>query len=322
MGVQIAGARAPSGAAPARWAAEPREGLEHSVSTALHCVLAVPPQPRPLHAQILPSSTQSRPGDDDDGGAEGALVARPARKRAWEEDPAGQDPEAAAAAAELEAREAAREADKAAKEDFEARLREKDEARTRKLAEKKIPREELEDLQRRRAAEAAEDRSAVTGMLRWAGFGGRSKGERWLTGIVLASRQELLALRCQCGGGGPRGGSQGVLHVEAPSGRTGPGRSGALPLMWQSAVPPWSLVRCLVRSPTFPPHLHHSIRQGHVEAGVPEEAGGGQAPGAEGRAGGREVPLPGQEDDREGAAGPGIQGGGVSAGRGEEEAAG
>ncbi|KFM23132.1 Putative pre-mRNA-splicing factor ATP-dependent RNA helicase DHX16 [Auxenochlorella protothecoides] len=112
------------------------------------------------------STRKSRPGDDDDGGAEGALVARPARKRAWEEDPAGQDPEAAAAAAELEAREAAREADKAAKEDFEARLREKDEARTRKLAEKKIPREELEDLQRRRAAEAAEDRSAVTGMLR------------------------------------------------------------------------------------------------------------------------------------------------------------
>ncbi|KAL6774279.1 hypothetical protein ACKKBG_A24410 [Auxenochlorella protothecoides x Auxenochlorella symbiontica] len=39
------------------------------------------------------STRKSRPGDDDGGGAEGALVARPARKRAWEEDPAGQDPE-------------------------------------------------------------------------------------------------------------------------------------------------------------------------------------------------------------------------------------
>ena len=40
-------------------------------------------------------------------------------------------------------------------------------ARTRKLAERKVGRAELEEMERRRAAEEAEDKKATTRMLRW-----------------------------------------------------------------------------------------------------------------------------------------------------------
>ena len=40
-------------------------------------------------------------------------------------------------------------------------------ARTRRLAEKRIPKEELEELERRKAAEEAEDRQGTIKMMRW-----------------------------------------------------------------------------------------------------------------------------------------------------------
>lgn len=57
--------------------------------------------------------------------------------------------------------DAAREADQAAKEEFEARLREKDEAKTRKLMEKKYTREELDDIERRKYSNEDEKQTLI-----------------------------------------------------------------------------------------------------------------------------------------------------------------
>lgn len=62
--------------------------------------------------------------------------------------------------------EEARLQDLAEKEEFEKRLKERDEQQTRKLAERKISKEELEELERRKRAEKAEDKAQVIKELR------------------------------------------------------------------------------------------------------------------------------------------------------------
>lgn len=103
------------------------------------------------------SRRDSVAGDADDD----TVVKRASRKRAWEEDE-----EEDAAAAEARRQAEARERDRAEKEEFEQRLRERDEAKTRKLAERHVPKEVLEDLERRKKAEAAEDRAGVISDMR------------------------------------------------------------------------------------------------------------------------------------------------------------
>ena len=63
------------------------------------------------------------------------------RKRAWEED---EDADGEPAQDEEEAKRLAEEKDQKEKEEFVERLRQKDEARTRKLAEAKLSKEELQ----------------------------------------------------------------------------------------------------------------------------------------------------------------------------------
>ena len=62
--------------------------------------------------------------------------------------------------------EEARLQDLAEKEEFEKRLKERDEQQTRKLAERKVSKEELEELERRKRAEKAEDKAQVIKELR------------------------------------------------------------------------------------------------------------------------------------------------------------
>ncbi|GAB4815704.1 hypothetical protein N2152v2_002750 [Parachlorella kessleri] len=105
-------------------------------------------------------------------GEDATVVKRKSRKRAWEEDEDAEDPEAAAARRAAEERER----DRQEKEEFEKRLKEKDEAKTRKLAERKaktrklaerkVSKAELEEMERRRRAEEAEDRGNVMRDLR------------------------------------------------------------------------------------------------------------------------------------------------------------
>ncbi|EFN51356.1 hypothetical protein CHLNCDRAFT_59259 [Chlorella variabilis] len=102
----------------------------------------------------LRKSRQEADGEDD------TVVKKKSRKRAWEED----EEDAAAAAEKRKVEE--READLREREEFEQRLKERDEARTRKLAEKRIPKEELEEAERRRRAEEAEDRKGTIATLR------------------------------------------------------------------------------------------------------------------------------------------------------------
>jgi pre-mRNA-splicing factor ATP-dependent RNA helicase DHX16 len=96
-------------------------------------------------------------GDSSGGEDGGGGVRRESRKRAWQEDEAD---------AARRAEEAERERDAAERAEFEARLKERDDAKTRKLAERRVPRGELEELARRRAAEEADDRAGVVGDLR------------------------------------------------------------------------------------------------------------------------------------------------------------
>ncbi|PSC75579.1 pre-mRNA-splicing factor ATP-dependent RNA helicase DHX16 [Micractinium conductrix] len=100
-------------------------------------------------------SKQELEGEDD------TVVKKRSRKRAWEEEDE-EDP----AAAEQRRRDEERERDQQEKEAFEQRLKEKEEARTRKLAEKRIPKAELEELERRRAAEEADDRKGMVQTMR------------------------------------------------------------------------------------------------------------------------------------------------------------
>eukprot|EP00887_Chlorella_sp_A99_P005068 scaffold36.g5068.t1 len=141
---------------------------------------APPPPPPPAEAgaggrgkgkSLRPSGR--RRGEEEGGGEDDTVVRRKSRKRAWEEDEEAEDAEAA----EARRREAARELDRQEKEEFEQRLREKDEAmppppappsqaRTRKLAERKVGKAELAEMERRRAAEEAEDRAATMRLMR------------------------------------------------------------------------------------------------------------------------------------------------------------
>jgi hypothetical protein len=68
----------------------------------------------------------------------GSAAAPKRKKRAWEEDSGGEGPDSE------DERERQRQEDQRAKEDFEQRLRERDEAKTRKLMEAKLSREEIE----------------------------------------------------------------------------------------------------------------------------------------------------------------------------------
>ena len=68
----------------------------------------------------------------------GSAVAPKRKKRAWEEDSGGEGPDSE------DERERQRQEDQRAKEDFEQRLRERDEAKTRKLMEAKLSQEEIE----------------------------------------------------------------------------------------------------------------------------------------------------------------------------------
>ncbi|PRW59127.1 pre-mRNA-splicing factor ATP-dependent RNA helicase DHX16 isoform A [Chlorella sorokiniana] len=102
----------------------------------------------------LRRSKQELEGDDE------TVVKKRSRKRAWEEEE-----EDEAGASERRAAEE-RERDRLEKEEFEQRLRERDEAKTRKLAERRIPKEELEDMERRRRAEEAEDKKGMVATMR------------------------------------------------------------------------------------------------------------------------------------------------------------
>lgn len=95
-------------------------------------------------------------GEDDE-----AVVKKKTKKRAWEEEDED-DPVAAAEQRKVEERER----DRQEKEEFEQRLKERDEAKTRKLAEARIPKAELEELERRRKAEEADDRKGMVKTMR------------------------------------------------------------------------------------------------------------------------------------------------------------
>ena len=68
----------------------------------------------------------------------GSAAAPKRKKRAWEEDSGGEGPDSE------DERERQRQEDQQAKEEFEQRLRERDEAKTRKIMEAKLSREEIE----------------------------------------------------------------------------------------------------------------------------------------------------------------------------------
>jgi pre-mRNA-splicing factor ATP-dependent RNA helicase DHX16 len=90
-------------------------------------------------------------------------VKRKSRKRAWQEEEEDLDDEDAKAT-----RRAAeeRQRDLEEKAEFERRLKERDDAKTKKLAERKVSKTELEEISRRRKAEEAENRNAVINDLR------------------------------------------------------------------------------------------------------------------------------------------------------------
>lgn len=72
--------------------------------------------------------------------------------------------------------DAEREADQAAKAEFEARLKERDEAKTRKLMEKKYTKEELDDIERRKYKDE-DEKAALVPKLRWVWGGVCAKRE-------------------------------------------------------------------------------------------------------------------------------------------------
>lgn len=105
------------------------------------------------HLREWSAEEASVKGEED--GAAG--VKRASRKRSWEEHETDEH--------KIE-EDAVRRADLEERAEFEQRLRERDEAKTRKLAERKVPKEALEETRRRRRAEEAEDRADVVRDLR------------------------------------------------------------------------------------------------------------------------------------------------------------
>ncbi|KAK9803173.1 hypothetical protein WJX72_009006 [[Myrmecia] bisecta] len=131
------------------------------------------PPPAPTTAPVAKASKSKRDKlrktkvIDDDTGEETTLQLGKRRRRAWEEEDSD-DEEAAAqrrARAAEEAAEEARLQDQREKEEFEERLRAKDDAKTRKLAEARLSKEELADMERRKY-NTEEEREALMPMLR------------------------------------------------------------------------------------------------------------------------------------------------------------
>ena len=110
----------------------------------------------------LRKSKKADAEEDEEGGG----VKRRSRKRAWEEDGGGdKDQNDDTDAADKRAAEE-RDRDLEEKAEFERRLKERDDAKTRKLAEKKVSKEDLEEIKRRKRAEEESDRTAVVSDLR------------------------------------------------------------------------------------------------------------------------------------------------------------
>ncbi|DBA85647.1 TPA: hypothetical protein ACH3X1_005222 [Trebouxia sp. C0004] len=95
--------------------------------------------------------------DQEDDGIN--LAAPKRRKRTWEQasDEEDEDPEAVEAAR----KEAEMEADRVEREAFEQRLKERDDAKTRKMAEAKLSKEELADIERRKYANEEEKKDLL-----------------------------------------------------------------------------------------------------------------------------------------------------------------
>lgn len=109
--------------------------------------------------KIRSSKIGGRDSDDDDG--DHSVVKRGgARKRGWEEEE-----EDGGVNAEKR-KEKDRQQDLAEKQEFEQRLKDRDEAKTRKLAEQKVGKAELAEIERRRRAEEAGDRRDTVNELR------------------------------------------------------------------------------------------------------------------------------------------------------------
>lgn len=108
--------------------------------------------------------------ESESEGESAQVSRRKSRKRPWEEDVEKETVEKRNGgkrdSVESNDSEEQRKADLEEKAEFERRLKEKDEAKTKKLLERRIPREELEESIRRRRAEEAADRAKVVEDLR------------------------------------------------------------------------------------------------------------------------------------------------------------
>lgn len=98
--------------------------------------------------------------DKDEGG-----VRKKSRKRAWQEEEGDGEKDGKPTTDEGRAAED-RQRDLEEKAEFERRLKERDDAKTKKLAERKISKTELEEITRRQKAEKAENRNVVVTDLR------------------------------------------------------------------------------------------------------------------------------------------------------------
>ena len=161
-------------------------------------------------------------------------------------------------------------------------------ARTRKLAEKRIPKAELEELERRRAAEEADDRKGMVQTMRWVQQGAAAVGGTYaVSGRLLpAAVAAAAAARRGC----PQRARRPLATPVMVAGGAWPSSRAAQPRRLPQSTPKgvFFLPFFLTPRDTLLP-----APQRHLPPGVPEEARGGQAGGAQGGAGGREVPIPG-----------------------------
>ncbi|KAK9845793.1 hypothetical protein WJX81_002540 [Elliptochloris bilobata] len=126
----------------------------------VHAAPTTAPVPKPAKQKKLRKAKAGLLAEEE--GDEGGARLPKRRRRAWEEPEEGEeegaDAEAERAAAAVEA---AREADLRERVEFEERLRARDEAKTRKIAEAKLSKEEVAEMERRKYDTEAEREALV-----------------------------------------------------------------------------------------------------------------------------------------------------------------
>lgn len=118
------------------------------------------PHIAPLAKKSLRSSKTREQEDFDDGNVDKNAVKRKSRKRSWQEE------ERDEGEVMMMKKDEERLKDLDEKAEFERRLKERDDAKTRKLAERKVGKAELIEIERRKQAEEQEDKQQVVDDLR------------------------------------------------------------------------------------------------------------------------------------------------------------